>query len=454
MWRASRFSVRQCGGQAGFQSGNVEGKPVFSQAMWRASRFSVRQCGGQAGFQSGNVEGKPVFSQAMWRASRFSVRQCGGQAGFQSGNVEGKPVFSQAMWRASRFSVRQCGGQAGFQSGNVEGKPVFSQAMWRASRFSVRQCGGQAGFQSSNVKGKPVFNQAMWRASRFSMQCEGQASFQCNVKGSQHRRYFLMRIPLGKERKELTLSNRALWYSTRATATCPAVVGNVSPSTKGCGQRAWPVLCKRTVQIVKFERLDVFQEWHVGLCFAICRFSGDDLASTIFITLSWSISKSFFYTNIYSTSRFLVVWSCSFLPCQGKFEYFQQLCCEAYNILRRHSNLLINLFAMVRYFRPIEIVLIFNRWWELCNGATCVIIFWPYSSLAIIGWKQQIVVCQNWWHCKITVELWSEHFVMAMCRHSLYNDEQMCWTFISSVPANVCLFFRFFFLFRSGLVML
>ena len=36
-----------------------------------------------------------------------------------------------------------------------------------------------------------------------------------------------------------------------------------------------------------------------------------------------------------------------------KFQHFVDMCCQAFNILRRHANLFINLFSLVSYLKKI-----------------------------------------------------------------------------------------------------
>ena len=43
-----------------------------------------------------------------------------------------------------------------------------------------------------------------------------------------------------------------------------------------------------------------------------------------------------------------------------KFQYFVDLCCKAFNIIRKNGNLLLNLFALVRLFLNYLFVLTFK----------------------------------------------------------------------------------------------
>jgi len=40
-----------------------------------------------------------------------------------------------------------------------------------------------------------------------------------------------------------------------------------------------------------------------------------------------------------------------------KFKYFVRLCCRAFNFVRRHANLFMNLFIMVQHYLPTSDVL-------------------------------------------------------------------------------------------------
>ena len=46
-----------------------------------------------------------------------------------------------------------------------------------------------------------------------------------------------------------------------------------------------------------------------------------------------------------------------------KFQYFVDLCCKAFNIIRKNGNLLLNLFALVRiFFSYLFILILVNSW--------------------------------------------------------------------------------------------
>ena len=59
-----------------------------------------------------------------------------------------------------------------------------------------------------------------------------------------------------------------------------------------------------------------------------------------------------------------------------KFQYFVDLCCKAFNIIRKNGNLLLNLFALVRLF--FRLFIYFDIWGSLFWYFGCLMVSYIY----------------------------------------------------------------------------